>query len=378
MQIRAEDLLKGTLVSYAQNREDVILAGFFSPGLKGFYVDVGANDPTDASVTKYFYDQGWHGINIEPIKGHFQKLEELRTRDVNLNVGVSNKKGILQLREYPDGSGLSTFAEHMKTEYEKSPSSVTKRHVDYEVEMTTLADIFARLTPQTIHFMKVDVEGYEYEVLEGNDWEKFKPWVICIEANHIDRDWRPILVDRGYEVAYFDGLNEYYIDKSQKGIKRFNYVDDIILREPIVNYLLPNVISPNLLKINESLQKVDQRTEELERVNTIKEEQINSLQTTINDITPLRKHIKRQVKQRLRNSEHRLILHLNHKSPYQPPKANGINEDDLLNQAQSIDIQAFSQYNKASKDRLAYRIYLPLRTLIVRLIKTILKVERKI
>jgi hypothetical protein len=32
----------------------------------GFYIDIGAGDPSIDSVTKLFYDDGWHGINVEP------------------------------------------------------------------------------------------------------------------------------------------------------------------------------------------------------------------------------------------------------------------------------------------------------------------------
>ena len=63
-------------ISYAQNREDVILNGFFEGRDKGFYVDVGAGNPVDDSVTKLFYDKGWHGINIEPIPHIYKELEK--------------------------------------------------------------------------------------------------------------------------------------------------------------------------------------------------------------------------------------------------------------------------------------------------------------
>jgi hypothetical protein len=42
--------------------------------------------------------------------------------------------------------------------------------------------------------LKVDVEGLEYEVLIGNDWSKYRPEVICVEANHIDTDLTEFLV----------------------------------------------------------------------------------------------------------------------------------------------------------------------------------------
>ena len=98
-------------ITYSQNREDLLLSGFFDLTKHGFYVDVGANHPIHDSVTKYFYDRGWRGINIEPNPNIYALLVEDRPRDINLQIGVSNVKGSLKLREYPAGDGLSTFSE---------------------------------------------------------------------------------------------------------------------------------------------------------------------------------------------------------------------------------------------------------------------------
>src|SRR6516165_9697352 len=65
-----------------------MLARVFSGRTDGFYVDVGAGDPANLSVTKWFYDLGWSGINIEPNRALFKKLIESRPRDVNLNCGA--------------------------------------------------------------------------------------------------------------------------------------------------------------------------------------------------------------------------------------------------------------------------------------------------
>lgn len=56
-----------TFISYAQNFEDVRLWRALKQFEHGFYIDVGANDPSHDSVTKAFYDHGWHGINVEPM-----------------------------------------------------------------------------------------------------------------------------------------------------------------------------------------------------------------------------------------------------------------------------------------------------------------------
>lgn len=34
---------------------------------------------------------------------------------------------------------------------------------------------------QEIDFMNVDVEGMDYEVLQSNDWNKFRPYILLVE-----------------------------------------------------------------------------------------------------------------------------------------------------------------------------------------------------
>ena len=98
-------------ISYSQNREDVVLHRVFSNKPRGFYIDVGANDPMDASVTKGLYELGWQGINIEPVQSVFERLQADRPRDVNLNVGISNCSKTISFFECPSPTTLSTFSE---------------------------------------------------------------------------------------------------------------------------------------------------------------------------------------------------------------------------------------------------------------------------
>jgi FkbM family methyltransferase len=190
---------------------------------KGFYVDVGANDPVIDSVTKLLYDEGWSGVNIEPIKRHFVDLQRLRPRDTNLQIGLSDASGRLKFTEYPDGDGLSTFDVSMQTLYKKGEHSFpTKKTKSYEVPVETLKHVMEEVDPPHIHFLKIDVEGYEYNVIKGYDW-RVLPELICIEANHIGEDWRPLLSKRGYSLVFFDGINNYYLAKGS--LKRKDYFD---------------------------------------------------------------------------------------------------------------------------------------------------------
>ena len=224
-------------VSYAQNREDIILEAFFPERKEGFYADVGANDPTHDSVTKLFYDKGWRGINIEPNKRIYEQLCEKRPLDTNLNIGVSDSDGLLKFREYPDGDGLSTFSKEIQDKYETSRSDLTDNFHEYDVAVETLASIFESCKIVQINFMKIDIEGHEYFALKGNDWERFRPQVICIEANHLVDDWRPLLRRNKYDHIFFDGLNDYYVAAEASEIaQRFSYPEHVLMGPLIVPY----------------------------------------------------------------------------------------------------------------------------------------------
>jgi FkbM family methyltransferase len=203
---------------------------FFLDLEKGFYVDVGASDPVKYSVTKLFYDKGWRGVNIEPIKHHYESLRAQRPRDINLNIGAGNKNTTITFHEYIDGDGLSTFSTDMVKEYDHLEDELYKKTKEYDVRVLTLKDIFIKNKVEKINFMKVDVEGFEYDVLVGNDWNAFRPEVICIEANHILKDWRPLLKGNHYELAFFDGLNEYYTDSKTNRRSKFDFVGNVVLK----------------------------------------------------------------------------------------------------------------------------------------------------
>lgn len=193
--------------SYAQFNEDVILFALLWDIEKGFYVDVGANYPVIDSVTKLFYEKGWNGINIEPIPALCDELREDRKRDINLPIGVGDESGEITFYENENISGHSSFS---KKEAEQTDATKIKQ---YKVPVRRLEDVFNENKVKTIHFLKIDVEGLEESVIKGNDWEKYRPLVVCIEANHRSSAWQDILIKNNYKFFINDGLNEYYLSE---------------------------------------------------------------------------------------------------------------------------------------------------------------------
>jgi FkbM family methyltransferase len=202
-----------TMISYAQNGEDVVLDRLFPRGIAGFYIDVGAHDPTHLSVTRHFYDLGWHCINVEPASVAFERLSAVRTRDININSGVSDEEGKLTFYESSPESGLSTFDQAQAESHMEAGTPLAER----TVPVTTLARICEEHVDATIDFLTVDVEGFEAHVLRGADWTRWRPRVVLVESTRpgttipTHEQWEQVLLDADYAFAAFDGLNRFYV-----------------------------------------------------------------------------------------------------------------------------------------------------------------------
>jgi FkbM family methyltransferase len=200
-------------ISHAQNREDVVLHRVFADQPTGFYVDIGANDPCDSSITRHFYELGWHGINVEPVKAVFDRLARHRPRDTNLNVGIANRAETLRFFESPKTPTWSTFCP-------ATARVLTGQGVVFEeraMPVLTLAQLCNRYVHGPIDFMSIDVENYEWEVIKGGDWARWRPRVVVVEdsvsptgaRNH--PRWEGLLLSADYRLALCDGINRFYL-----------------------------------------------------------------------------------------------------------------------------------------------------------------------
>lgn len=225
-----------TMISYAQNFEDVMLSRALADVEQGFYIDVGANDPGIDSVTQAFYDRGWNGINIEPVAQYHRLLCSERARDVNLQLAAGAEEGVLRFYEVAD-TGLSTADPVLAAHYREQGRQVEQ----HAVPLTTLDAICAAHARLPIHFLKIDVEGGEAQVLQGFDLRRWKPWILVIEATRplseipSQAEWEPLVLDAGYEMVYFDGINRFYLAPQKAALRSAfeappNYFDGFVLR----------------------------------------------------------------------------------------------------------------------------------------------------
>lgn len=213
----------GLMISYANNREDVLLRRLFPSMTNGFYIDIGAGHPEAFSLTKHFYDEGWCGINVEPNKKLYHELCEARPRDVTLNVAVGKTVGKVTFYECEDEySGYSTCSPEQAALHRAEGIEIEER----EVEVTTLTAICEAHVTGEIAILSVDVEGLEADVLEGGDFRRWRPRVVVVEATRPNTDipthgqWEKLLLESDYQFAYFDGLNRFYLRSEDSGLKK--------------------------------------------------------------------------------------------------------------------------------------------------------------
>jgi len=166
-------------LSFSQEGEDLILKRKFEGQENGFYVDVGAHHPSRFSNTYLFYLSGWKGINIDAMPNSMTLFNTTRTRDINLELPISDKPDKITYYAFNDPA-LNSFQKDLADQYVKLGYEIL-----FEVALSpqTLSDVLDEYLPknQTINFLSIDVEGLDCQVLKSNNWSKYRPEIILVE-----------------------------------------------------------------------------------------------------------------------------------------------------------------------------------------------------
>lgn len=218
-----------SLTSYAENFEDVLLWRALRHVPQGWYVDVGAGHPQRDSVTRAFYERGWRGLNLEPSASLAALLRAARPADVTLPVAAGAQAARGVLFELPGSHG--SCDDEARARALAGDGEILRR----EVEVQALDTLLAAHAPAAIHFMKIDANGAEAQVLAGLDLRRWRPWIVLVDSR-AGSAWEARLLAAGYALAQDDGQNRYYAAAEQPQLLQAlrlppNAADDFVLVE---------------------------------------------------------------------------------------------------------------------------------------------------
>lgn len=157
----------------------------FEKKQNGFFIELGANNGLLQSNTAFLEkNRNWSGILIEPNAKNFEFCKINRPNSICYNYAcVSHDftdEYIYGDFELQPNEQLSLMSSINGSRLNSNKNHITK------VPVSTLTNLLDRQPIPKIDFLSLDVEGYEYSVLTGLDFNKYKPTYLLIEIYSVD------------------------------------------------------------------------------------------------------------------------------------------------------------------------------------------------
>lgn len=198
--------LFGRAIFFHHEGETDIVGEFL--GVKpGFFVDVGANDPTEGSQTWHLEQRGWAGVLVEPQPELAEKLRQRRAAKVYAVACSSPANAGRSMTLHRAGRQSSLNSDHF--------SLGMQREGTIDVPVKTLDEILVDANaPVPLDFVSIDIESHEIEMLKGFSLERWRPRLLLIEDLVMNLRLHRYLQSRGYKWVRRIGFNSWYVPAS--------------------------------------------------------------------------------------------------------------------------------------------------------------------
>jgi len=164
------NVLKGLNNLYTEELSDLII------------LDIGANDGWFAKVVYRILGKDSLVISFEPLISMLPDLKLIADKFKNYkyeNIGLGDSKKINNITEYKT-SGLSSFKKISDQHKYNKQNLNTDLVSNYPVNIITLDEYLKNSNITNPLILKIDVQGFEYEVLQGIEWSN-RPKFIYLE-----------------------------------------------------------------------------------------------------------------------------------------------------------------------------------------------------
>jgi FkbM family methyltransferase len=205
---------------HSQEKQDLVLDTHVFQGYKrGVFVEVGAWDGVCFSNTLFFEkERDWTGLTIEPHPEKYEELKKNRPSTIHLNVAVNDVNEVVDfLTITGDTSMLSGIKAHYDPRHLQRIENETKQlnttYTTIPIQSKRLDTIFTEHNVQRVHYLSIDVEGSEFNVIRSIDFSNVFIDVIEFENNYPDKSDSIVeyLRTKGYEKAPIQSIDIFMI-----------------------------------------------------------------------------------------------------------------------------------------------------------------------
>lgn len=226
------ELLK-SFTSYSQFGEDKVLIPvlcyLFDKGIANIsYLDIGSNAPDFDNNTYFFYKRNGNGVLVEPNPVFADITKMIRPRDIFINAGITfdEKKEALYYDFGENATGWNTFSK------QRADEVIAEGHHLKQILNLPLIHINEILdryfSSKELDILSIDVEGLDLEIIKSINFNKYRPKIICVEANKedliyaCDNQTIKFMISQKYVLVADTFVNFIFADTTQI-IPRANY-----------------------------------------------------------------------------------------------------------------------------------------------------------
>lgn len=188
------------------------------------FVQVGAHDGTQLDpLREAILGSRWRGIMVEPVPYVFARLEARygpNPRVIVENVAVDGADGIREFHFLAEASAdddvwrwydaLGSFRQDVVLSHAELVPDIDCRLVSMDVPCVTFETLCTRNGIDHVDVVQIDTEGYDREILELVDLDRYGTQLVVFEHLHLDQDGRDVcrdlLIRRGFELVS-DGMD---------------------------------------------------------------------------------------------------------------------------------------------------------------------------
>jgi FkbM family methyltransferase len=146
------------------------------------YLEVGAFDGITQSNTLVLQEQlGWSGILVEPINSYYQLLKKNRPNNIFINSLLHSLEG-KKIHILKQGEMSRCITETKFNKLKRRIKNFLKRNNTEAVISTTVNQLCTKYQITELDFISLDVEGMEYDVLQGINFDRIDVLAILIEC----------------------------------------------------------------------------------------------------------------------------------------------------------------------------------------------------